>query len=113
MAEAEYVHSESLTEHGVVVVFDTYAPNHGKATREIHSLLASLHPALFDIDSPVRSWWFPEARDKVIDRNDNDDMTLVHRDRLRLLVEAYDEGDADTLHNQVELLRNQLTGWAL
>lgn len=103
------------TEHGVLVVFDTIGPNHHAAARKVSAALMA-HSSLWDPAPDGRqivSWWFPEGPIKDIDRNDNDDMTLVNRQYIQQLVDAYEQGDAEWLGNVVTQFRRQLTGHAL
>lgn len=102
-----------MSEHGVVVVFDTVAPDHSAATQAVAKTLLATHPTLFAKGSAVVSWWFPEGPDKAVDRNDNDDMTLVNRQYIQALIDAYDDGDAEALEAVVKQFTRQLTGWAL
>lgn len=102
-----------MREHGVVVVFDTLAPVHYEATGKVQSILVQMTDEIFSDSNAVVSWWFPEGPDKEWDHNDNDDMTLVNREYMSQLVDAWDNGDAEGLEAMVNQLRRQLEGWAL
>ncbi|VTR76056.1 hypothetical protein [Cellulomonas hominis] len=64
-------------EQSVVVVLDLYADTHEDAARRVDHLLQPGGPCDVLAQPDVDAWWFPESRDKHIDRNDRDDRAAV------------------------------------
>lgn len=113
-----FLSEQELTEereHGVIVVFDVTGKSQRAAAHTVASVLVASD--VVGHEGPdgtvIESWWFPEAGIKDVDLNDNADMTLVRRDLLRQLVDAYENGDAEWIGNVVHRLKGQLTGHAL
>lgn len=114
---AAHEQQEEQRERGVIVVFDVTSRSHREAASCVASAL-ELPPTEFvgyedGHGNRIESWWFPEAGVKDVDGNDNADMTLVRRDLLAQLVDAYQDGDAEWLGNVVTRLTGQLEGHAL
>lgn len=73
-------------EHMVPVVFDVLAPDRRRAAEVVAGVLALAEGSglrqAFDrvnksgTNTMVEAWWFPEASDKPVDRNDRPDMWL-------------------------------------
>lgn len=74
-----------MQEFLIPVAFDVTAPDEETAARIVAETIGSrgLLDTIRDASSReggeqmIESWWFPEARHKHIDGNDNDAMTLV------------------------------------
>lgn len=78
---------EHMPEHLIPVVFDVTAPDEETAARIVAAVIGrgGLLGQIQDAsrtgdDEMIESWWFPEARHKPIDGNDNAAMTLVYDD---------------------------------
>jgi hypothetical protein len=76
-------------EHLIPVAFDVTAPDEQTAAVIVARTIGrdGLLDAIQDAsrrgdDEMIESWWFPEARHKHIDGNDNAAMTLDHRNDL-------------------------------
>jgi hypothetical protein len=75
-------------EFGIPMIWDVTAPSYEEAAQHLARTFAGdggLLPSIRHLDDrehQVESWWFPEARLKHIDGNDNDDFVLVHQDRV-------------------------------
>lgn len=102
-------------EYGVITVFDVTSPSLSAAARLVRDTLVAYEDLVGkqDEESTIESWWFPEQEVKHIDNNDNADMTLVRRDFLRAIIEAYDGGDAEGLESLMERVRGQANNPAL
>jgi hypothetical protein len=93
-------------EFGIPMVWDVTAFTYDEAAEHLTrtfsgngGLLPSIRH-LNDQDHQVESWWFPEARLKHIDGNDNDAFELVHREdvnteRLLTLLDKVSAAEQD------------------
>jgi hypothetical protein len=97
-------------EFGIPIVWDVTAASYEEAAEHLCRVFkgdGGLLPSIRHLDDKehqVESWWFPEARLKHIDGNDNDAFNLVHldgfagrdlHDQLETCSQLYHDKDAD------------------
>lgn len=101
-------------ERGFVVVFDVEGRKRHEGALALTVILDSVALVGKQFSgNVVRSWWFAESEDKHADGNDNADMTLVRRDVLAQLKDAYEQGDAEWMGNVIHRLSQQIKEPAL
>lgn len=71
--------TEARNDYLIPVAFDVVAPTREAAAQILSDLLDQVHDHLLHTQPDVvESWWFPEAEDKAIDKNDRPAMHLIY-----------------------------------